>query len=110
MGIGFVFLFFFAVVIIIQVIGMLFHRWETLSHIIPAQTPVRRYSVPISLWLHERSHLSFSKTEIKYDFYRHTPLSRYLLQSHSMILLNYSGLILLEMRLTSTQHSMISQV
>merc|ERR1712141_952508 len=32
--IGFVFLFFFAIVMIIQVIGMLFHRWETISHII----------------------------------------------------------------------------
>jgi len=33
--------------------------------IIPAQTPVIKYNVPISLWLHERSHLSFSKIEIK---------------------------------------------
>ena len=33
--------------------------------IIPAQTPVIKYNVPMSLWLHERSHLSFSKIEIK---------------------------------------------
>ena len=32
--------------------------------IIPAQTPVIKYKVPISLWLHDRNHLSFSKIEI----------------------------------------------
>lgn len=32
--IGFVFIIFFAVVIMIQIIGMLIHRFETLSHIV----------------------------------------------------------------------------
>ena len=33
--------------------------------IIPPQTPVIKYNVPISLWLHERNHLSVSIIEIK---------------------------------------------
>ena len=47
-----------------------YHNWIRmitliLVPIIPAHTPVNKYNVPMSLWLQDRNHLSFSLMEIK---------------------------------------------